>query len=69
MAKVFAAMPGAEVQIPPYGMATEQNPCLVPAEVGEELSKVEGLRVEPDEPVPTPKKRHAPPVATPSEKE
>ncbi len=48
MAKVFAAVPGAEVQIPPYGTATNDRPCLVPAAVGEELSKVEGLRVEPD---------------------
>ncbi len=48
MAKVYATVRGAEVQIPPYGVATEQSPCVVPAAVGEELSKVEGLRVEPD---------------------
>ncbi len=57
MAKVFATVPGAEVQIPPYGMATEHVPCVVPASVGEELSKVEGLRVEPDESSPAPKKK------------
>ncbi len=59
MAKVFATVPGPEVQIPPYGTATEQNPCLVPASVGEELSRVGGLRVEPDEPAPAPKKKQA----------
>ncbi len=59
MAKVYATVPGAEVQIPPYGVATEQSPCLVPEPVGEELSRVEGLRVEPDEPAPAPKKKQA----------
>ncbi len=59
MAKVYATVPGAEVQIPPYGMATEHVPCVVPECVGEELSKVEGLRVEPDEPAPAPKKKQA----------
>jgi hypothetical protein len=67
MPRVYATVPGAERQIPPYGTATEHTPCLVPAAVGEELSKVEGLRVEPDEPVPAPKKRAA--EAVKSEKE
>ena len=58
MPKVYATVPGAEVWIPPFGTATNQHPCLVPASVGEELSKVEGFKVEPDEPVPAPKKKH-----------
>ena len=69
MAKVYATVPGAEVQIPPYGVATNDRSCLVPAAVGEELGKVEGLRVEPDEPVPAPKKRTSVAEAAKSEKE
>jgi len=57
--RVYTTVPGAEVQIPPYGTATEHTPCLVPASVGEELSKVEGLRVEPDETAPAPKRKKA----------
>lgn len=57
MPKVYATVPGAEVQIPPYGTATNDRPCLVPAEVGRELATVAGLRVEPDETAP--KKRSA----------
>lgn len=49
--RIYAAVPGAEVWIPPYGMATNDVPCIVPASVGEELARAEGLRVEPGEPV------------------
>jgi hypothetical protein len=51
MPKVYATVPGAEVWIPPHGMATNDSPALVPAAVGAELAKVEGLRVESDEDV------------------
>lgn len=59
--KVYATIPGAEVWIPPYGTAKNDVPCIVPPEVGAELAVAEGLRVESDEPAPTPKKKsHAP---------
>ena len=51
MPKVYATVPGAEVWIPPYGTATNDRPCVVPAPVAEELAKAEGLRVEADEPI------------------
>ncbi len=51
MPKIYATVPGAEVWIPPYGMATNDSPAVVPAAVGAELAKVDGLRVEPDEEV------------------
>ncbi len=60
MPKVYATVPGAEVWIPPHGMATNDSPAVVPAAVGAELAKVDGLRVEPDEPVQAPKKKLAP---------
>ncbi len=80
MPKVFATVPGAEIWIPPYGTATNDRPCVVPAAVAEELAKAEGLRVEADEPAaPGPwlkdrvksKTILAPPesVAAPNEKE
>ncbi len=53
MAKVYATVPGAEVQIPPFGVATNDRPCLVPPAVAEELAHAEGLRVEPDDPAPS----------------
>jgi hypothetical protein len=59
--KVYATVPGAEVWIPPYGTATNELPCIVPAEVGEELAAAEGLRVESEAPAPAPKRKfHAP---------
>ena len=59
MRKVYATVPGAEVRIPPYGTATNEVPCLVPASVAAELARSEGLRVEPDDPdEPAPKKKH-----------
>jgi hypothetical protein len=54
--KVYATVPGAEVWIPPFGMATNEVPCLVPASVAAELARAEGLRVEPDEAPPAKKK-------------
>lgn len=72
MAKVFATVPGAEVRIPPYGTATNDGACVVPAAVAEELAKIQGLRVEADEPAPrlAPKSKiPASDVAAPSEKE
>ncbi len=67
MPKVYATVPGAEVWIPPYGTARNDSPAVVPAAVGAELAKVEGLRVEPDEPAAAPKKKLAEPAK--SEKE
>lgn len=58
MVKVYATVPGAEVWIPPYGTATNESPCLVPAAVAKELAHDKSLRVEPDEPAPK-KKSHA----------
>ena len=57
--KVYATVPGAEVWIPPFGMATNEVPCLVPASVAAELARAEGLRVEADE-APAPKKKSTP---------
>jgi len=54
--KVYATVPGAEIWIPPFGMATNEAPCLVPASVAAELARAEGLRVEPDEGPPAKKK-------------
>lgn len=74
MPKVYATVPGAEVWIPPYGTATNDRPAVVPPVVAEELAKIEGLRVEPDEPAPprpAPKSRIPAPLtdSAPSEKE
>ncbi len=72
MPKVYATVPGAEVQVDFYGTATNDRPCLVPAAVAEELAHAEGLRVEPDEPAPrlAPRGRNpALPEVAPSEKE
>jgi hypothetical protein len=65
MVKVYATVPGAEIWIPPYGTATNDRPCLVPPTVAEELSHAEGLRVEPDELPPVPKKKFPAPEAAP----
>jgi hypothetical protein len=69
VAKVYATVPGAEVWIPPFGTATNDGPCVVPAAVGEELARAEGLRVEMDEaaPAPAPRKKSTAPEVAPKE--
>ena len=73
MPKVFATVPGAAVDISGEGFrgtATNDRPCVVPEAVAAELAAVEGLRVEPDEPVAPSKakaKTQAPPADAPKE--
>jgi hypothetical protein len=67
VARVYATTPGAEVWISHYGPATETVPCVVPEAVGVELAKVEGFRVELDEPAPLPVIRKKNAAAAPAE--
>jgi hypothetical protein len=46
MAKVFTTVTGAEVRIGTFGLATNDNPAIVPAEVAAELTGLAEFRVE-----------------------
>ncbi len=59
MRRIWATVPGAEVRVSHYGTATNDQPCLVPDSVAEELAHVEGLKVEPAEPAPAQRKKQA----------
>lgn len=56
MVKVYAAIPGLEIRIGPFGVATEVEAVIVPPEVAAELRAHPQLRLVEDPPPEPPKK-------------
>jgi len=62
MAKLFTTTPGAVIHVGNYGDASNEEPCIVPEVVADELASDPRFRIERDAPAPKKTPRTPPPA-------